>query len=254
MKKRMPFLLFTLFLICVWEFLSWRSWIPESLFPPPHQVLKALTETPHEWREATLRSALASGEGLLISLASGVLLAFILSLFTLLKRALLPLAVFFQTVPIIAIAPLLVIYFGYGLPTVVASSAIVAFFPVLASFLIGLESVEKEKLELFELYQANSWQTLIKLRLPSAFLSLYSGLKVAVGLAIIGTVAGEFVAGGGLGSIIDEARTQQRVDRVFAALVLLALLGLLGLSLLQFVFYTLNKIRPYARSSEELSS
>ncbi len=252
--KKIPLIILVLSLIGIWELFFFFELIPSSLFPPPHEVLVALRESPEEWRTALFESAIASVIGLSISLVLGILLAFVFSLSTNLKNAFLPLAVFFQTVPIIAIAPLLVIYFGFGIPTVIAASAIVSFFPVLASFLIGLETVEKEKLELFKLYEATKWQTLIKLRLPSAFLSLYSGLKIAVGLSIIGTVAGEFVAGGGLGAIIDAARTQQRVDRVFASLLLLAFVGVVGLSLLKLVFKTIHqKIRPFGSNSEEFT-
>lgn len=251
--KKLPFLLLCLIIILTWELLSYFEVLPNSLFPPPHEVLRALADSPTEWREALTQTALASTIGLFLSLVAGIFLALVFSLFSILKRAFLPLAVFFQTVPIIAIAPLLVIYFGFGMPTVIAASAIVSFFPVLASFLLGLENVENEKLELFQLYEATSLQTLLKLRLPSAFLSLYSGLKVAVGLSIIGTVAGEFVAGGGLGAVIDSSRTQQRVDRVFAALLLLALIGILGLALLKLVFNWIHKIRPYGANSEEFT-
>jgi NitT/TauT family transport system permease protein len=253
MKSAWPFFLLSLSFIVIWEFLSAQHILPRSLFPPPHETLKAFTENPDEWWQATIETASSSAIGLLISLSAGVLLAFALSLFSILKRAILPLAVFFQTVPIIAIAPLLVIYFGFGRPTVIASSAIVAFFPVLASFLLGLESVETEKLELFQLYGATPLQILMKLRLPASFLPLYSGLKVAVGLSIIGSIAGEFVAGGGLGALIDVARTQQRVDRVFAALLVLALIGILGLKLLKTVFYLIHKIRPFGGTSEEFA-
>ena len=251
--KKLPLLILVISLIVIWEMLSYFDLIPISLFPPPHLVLAALKESPAEWRTALFESTMASVLGLSISLVLGILFAFLFSLSANLKNAFLPLAVFFQTVPIIAIAPLLVIYFGFGIPTVIAASAIVSFFPVLASFLLGLENVEKEKLELFKLYEASRWQTLLKLRLPSAFLSLYSGLKVAVGLSIIGTVAGEFVAGGGLGAIIDAARTQQRVDRVFASLLLLAVIGIAGLSLLKLIFKMIHRLKPLGSNSEEFT-
>lgn len=251
MKTRLPFFILCITLLITWECLSCFTVLPESLFPPPHQILASLFETPEEWVEATMQTILASTIGLWLSLILGSVLAFLFSLFSNLKKAFLPLAVFFQTVPIIAIAPLLVIYFGFGMPTVVAASAIVSFFPVLASFLLGLENVEKEKLELFQLYRASNWQTLLKLRLPSAFISLYAGLKISLGLSIVGTVAGEFVAGGGLGAIIDAARTQQRVDRVFAAFLLLAVIGIVGLRFLRFAFELIHQFRPYGANSEE---
>jgi NitT/TauT family transport system permease protein len=249
--RRLPFFLLLFALGLLWETLAAFNLIERNLFPPPHTVIGALAESSEEWREALLSTARNSVLGLSLSLLLGSVLALLLTLFPIFKRAFLPLAVFFQTVPIIAIAPLLVIYFGFGDPTVVASSCIVSIFPVLASFLIGLENIEREKFELFQLYGATRLQTLFKLQLPGAFVALYAGLKVAVGLSIIGTIAGEFVAGGGLGSLIDASRTQQRVDRVFAALLLLSLLGMIGLLSLRLIFKAIHRIRPYGAHSQE---
>lgn len=250
-SKSAPFLVLICLVLALWELLASLGWVEINLFPPPRMVIQSLLESPQEWRDAFFSTAKNASLGLVLSLVFGTGLAFLFSLSSYLKNAFLPLAVFFQTVPIIAIAPLLVLYFGFGDPTVLASSVIVSLFPVLASFLLGLENVEKEKLELFQLYKASRLQVLFKLRLPSAFLSLYSGLKVAVGLSIIGAIAGEFVAGGGLGALIDSSRTQQRVDRVFAALILLSLQGLVGLFLLKFIFKLIHRHRPYGSHSEE---
>ncbi len=245
-------LVFTI-LAGVWEILVATETLPESLFPSLRHILIALQDTPQEWGQALRDTTTHAILGLLISFGVGSVFSFLLSLSPFLKRAFLPLSLFFQTVPIIAIAPLLVIYFGFGAPTVIASSAIVSFFPVMASFLLGLETVEKEKLELFQLYQASKLDTLFKLRLPNAFLNLYSGLKVAVGLAIIGAVAGEFVAGTGLGAIIDTSRTAQRVDRVFAALLLLAAIGIMLLAVLRLIFAGIRIYRPFGPESQEWS-
>jgi len=138
-----------------------------------------------------------------------------------------PYAIFFQTVPIIAIAPLLVIWLGYGLPTVVASSFIVSVFPVIASSVTGLMSTEPILLDLFRLMDASRLQTLFKLRLPAALPQIFSGFRIAAGLAVIGAIVGEFIAGSGLGGLVDASRNQQRVDRVFAAVLLAAILGIL---------------------------
>src|SRR5262249_40925223 len=137
-----------------------------------------------------------------------------------------PYAVFFQTVPVIAIAPLLVIWFGYGLPTVVASSFICGIFPVIASTLVGLQSTDPALLDLFRLYRATRTEALRKLKLPFALPAILTGARISAGLSVIGAIVGEFIGGGGLGGIVDEARTQQRVDRVFAAVLLASLLGL----------------------------
>jgi NitT/TauT family transport system permease protein len=103
---------------------------------------------------------------------------------------------------------------------------IVSAFPVVANTLSGLLSTDPALRDLFRLYGASGWATLIKLRLPYALPSIMTGLRVAAGLAVIGAIVGEFIVGGGLGGVIDVAGTQQRVDKVFAGILLASLLGL----------------------------
>ena len=144
---------------------------------------------------------------------------------------------FFQTVPIIAIAPLLVIWFGYGTRTVVASAFVVSIFPVIANTLSGILSTEPALRDLFRLYGASTLVTLLKLRFPAALPQILTGLRVASGLAVIGAIVGEFIGGQGLGSVVDVARTQQRVDKVFAAVLLASVLGLALFGLINLVSY-----------------
>lgn len=241
--------LILLSLLGAWESLARHEVIPSALFPPPSWIFKALAEAPLVWQKATLETAVHSFQGFLLSFVIGSALALIFHLLPLLKKWILPISIFFQTIPIVAIAPLLVIYFGFGAPTVVAASFIVSLFPVIASGLMGLEAVANEKIELFQLYGASRWQTLLSLRIPGAFLNLYSGLQVTIGLSIVGTVAGEFVAGSGLGSLIDVAKTAQRVDQVFAAFLLLALMGLVYLQAIKKVFQCFLRYRPFVPRS-----
>lgn len=221
------------------------GWIPEYLFPAPSTVLSTLMENKADFTKAFFETLQGSITGLLLSIVFGTLLAVLFSLSSFLRKSILPFAIFFQTVPIIAIAPLLVIYFGFGMPTVVAAAFIVSIFPIIANTLLGLESVSRAELELFKLYGASRWQSLMKLKIPSAYSSIYAGLKVSIGLAIIGAIAGEFVAGGGLGAMIDSARTQQRIDIVFVALGLLSLMGLGCIFCLKTAHRILQTIRPY---------
>jgi NitT/TauT family transport system permease protein len=151
------------------------------------------------------------------------------------QRAFYPYAVFFQTVPIIAIAPLLVIWFGYGMKTVIAAAFIVSIFPVIANTLTGLLSTDPALRDLFRLYGASPGVTLVKLRFPAALPQILTGLRVASGLAVIGAIVGEFIGGAGLGSVVDVARTQQRVDKVFAAVLLASVLGLALFGLINLV-------------------
>lgn len=232
-------------LIAFFELGAAAGFMNPALFPPPHEVLRTMLEMPDDFRRAFLETATSTVAGYLASCLLGILAAFLLSLSDALRRAVLPFAIFFQTVPIIAVAPLLVIYFGFGAGTVIASSLIVSIFPVLANTLIGLQSIDEGDLELFRLYRASRARTLFRLRLPRAYPAIYTGLKIAAGLSVIGTVAGEFVAGGGLGALIDSARTQQRIDVVFAALVLLSLLGLALIGALRALNVLVNRRRPY---------
>lgn len=164
--------------------------------------------------------------GLSISAIAGVGAAVALSTSRWVERALYPYAIFFQIVPIVAIAPLLVIWFGYGQRAVIAAAFIVSVFPVIANTLAGLLSVDPDLRDLFRLYGAGRLARLLKLELPWAFPDLLTGLRVAAGLAVIGAIVGEFVGGGGLGVVVLEAMRQQRTDLVFAAILHASLLGL----------------------------
>lgn len=247
----MPSFLLALFLLIFFEVGAAVGWINPALIPPPSQVLKTMVELKADFAQAFFETSLNVLAGFVLSAVLGLAIAFVLSLSEFLRRAILPFAIFFQTVPIIAIAPLLVIYFGFGAPTVIAASAIVSIFPILAGALLGLQSLDPGELELFRLYGADRSQILKRLRIPSAYPQIYGGLKVAAGLAVIGAVAGEFVAGGGLGALIDSARTQQRIDIVFAALLLLSILGLALIAALQFTHRRIQKHRPYGRNLKD---
>jgi NitT/TauT family transport system permease protein len=200
-------------------------WVPAYLVPAPSKVARTFLTESDLWR-ATGETAIASAIGFLLSALIGLLIAIVLSSSRWVQRMFYPYAVLFQTVPIIAIAPMLVIWIGFGMPTVITSAFIVSVFPVIANAINGLLSTDPALLDLFRLYGANRTQSLWKLRLPFALPAILTGLRVAGGLAVIGAIVGEFITGGGLGSIIDASRTQQRVDKVFAVLLLASGLGM----------------------------
>ena len=200
--------------------------VPQYLLPPPSAILQTLRREGSELWGAAMETGWAALVGFLMSAAGGVLAAIVLSSAAWVQRAFYPYAVFFQTVPVIAIAPLLVVWLGYGPPTVVASAFIVSVFPVVANTLAGLLSTDPALRDLFRLYGATWPATLLKLRLPFALPAVLTGLRIAAGLAVIGAIVGEFIAGGGLGGVIDVSLTQQRVDKVFAGVLLASVLGL----------------------------
>lgn len=245
-----PLLAFIIYFLSI-EFLSYKEILDPQLFPPLSQVLRTLFTEWNDFGMSFKETFTHSLVSLLLSFSFGLTIALIFSSFRFLRNMIFPFAIFFQTVPIIAIAPLLVIYLGYGAPTIIASSIFVSIFPIIANTLIGLESTPKEWLDLFKIYKISFFKTLFLLKLPAAYTFIYSGLKISAGLAVIGVVAGEFVAGSGLGSLIDSARTQQRIDIVYGSLLLLAIIGLVFIGIITVSHFLIQKIRPYSINLKE---
>ena len=225
-KRVLPPLIPLLLVVALMEISVRQGWVAAYLVPTPTAIVTAMIESRGELGEAFLKTSAAALLGFALSTFGGVAIAVLLSSSRTIHRSFYPYAVFFQTVPIIAIAPLLVIWFGYGMRTVVASAFVVSIFPVIANTLTGILSTDPALRDLFRLYGASGRVTLFKLRFPAALPQILTGLRVASGLAVIGAIVGEFIGGEGLGSVVDVARTQQRVDKVFAAVLLASVLGL----------------------------
>ena len=200
--------------------------ISPLLLPTPSAVARAAIDHAGTLLPALATTAQAVLAGLALAIAVGLVAAIALASSRWVERAFYPYAIFFQIVPIVAIAPLLVIWFGYGLRAVIAAAFIVSVFPVIANSLAGLLSVDPALRDLFRLYGASGWARLTKLSLPWALPNVLTGLRIAAGLAVIGAIVGEFVGGGGLGVVVLEAMRQQRTDLVFAAVLHAAALGL----------------------------
>jgi NitT/TauT family transport system permease protein len=244
-----PAWIFLALLLSVWEWVVAQQWVASYLLPSPTQIFHTTVDLWPEIQAATLSTAHSIAWGLGLSIVSGVALALLFFAIPLARRAILPFCIFFQTVPIISIAPLLVIWFGFGQPTVQASAFIVSLFPILANTLTGLQETDPHLKELFRLYRPSPWQLIFKLQIPSAIPYILTGIKISAGLAVIGAIVGEFIAGGGLGSLIDAARTQQRVDLVFSGVVMSSVLALLLVFIIEVVSRVLLRGRPYLRKS-----
>ncbi len=214
-----------------WE-AACRVWaVPSYLLPAPSDVALALaTDAPillgSAWN--TLAMALLA---LAFAAAASLPLALLVALSPTLERAVRPLAVTLQVTPVVAIAPLVIIWAGLDHPgrAITALAAVVAFFPLFSGAVTGLKSADPDLERLFDLYEARPLQRLFRLRVPAATPYLLEGLKVAAGLSIIGAVVAEFVAGSGgaqgLAWRILEAEHRLRTAQMFAALVALAVLG-----------------------------
>ncbi|HZQ00699.1 MAG TPA: ABC transporter permease [Reyranella sp.] len=226
--------------LALWEFIVRRAGIAPYLLPGPILILQTLiddwgTLLPSLW--ITLEITLLA---LLAAVVVGGLLAILFTQSKWLELSLLPYAIVLQVTPIVAIAPLILIWVNNTLASLLICAWIVAFFPILSNTILGLNSADRNLVSLFKLYGAGRWQTLIHLRLPAALPYFLSGLRISGGLSLIGAIVAEFVAGtggtaSGLAFRILEAGYQLKVPRMFAALVLISLSGIvifLALSLL----------------------
>ncbi|HEX3774351.1 MAG TPA: ABC transporter permease [Polyangiaceae bacterium] len=227
----LPPLITFLCVIGLWEGSVRALNVPAFLVPPPSAVLRAGLAERGMLFSSLITTAEGALLGFLLSAIFGTLVGVVFSLSRWLERGLYPYALFLQTVPIVAVAPLLVLWFGPGLRAVSVSAFIVSVFPIIANTLAGLRSVDPRLADLFRLYGAKLADTVLKLRVPSAIPSMMTGFKVASGLSVIGAIVGEFVAGfsegsAGLGITVLAAYRQLRTDLLFAAVILAALLGL----------------------------
>jgi NitT/TauT family transport system permease protein len=236
------------------EGIVYLRWVPAWLLPPPSAVAAVAWEQRSELGWGLLYTAEATVGGFLLSAVGGLAAAVVLSTSPLVQRAFYPYTVFFQTVPIVAVAPLLVLWFGFGENTVLASALIVSIFPVIANTLAGLLSTDPALVDMFRLYRAGRLATLFKLRLPAALPNIMVGLRIAAGLAVIGAIVGEFVAGSlnhkGLGVLMTESRRLLRTDMVFTAILAASLLGLVLFGAVNLLSWLLLRRWHAAEQSE----
>lgn len=218
MRSALPFLVALVILFTWWAFSLTQ---PEILLPGPWQVLEAAWTGRVRLGKGLAYTALSSLGGLGIASLIGLGGAALFLRFGWLERALYPYALFMQTVPIIAIAPLLVVWLGYGISVALCTAAIVCFFPILTSANAGLSSPSRSELELLRLYGATWTQTLFKLRLPRALPTVLAGYRSAVGLSVIGAIVGEFVGATGdpvsLGYLVISSSRSADTATTFAA-------------------------------------
>jgi NitT/TauT family transport system permease protein len=229
------------FLIGVWEAAVRIESIPPYVLPAPDLVLRTLVSDWPILSQSLLVTLRTTVEGFVLAALGGIGLAVLFNQSRLVEYSLYPYAVILQVTPVIAIAPLLLVYLQQ--PTAVLVCAwIVAFFPVLANTTLGLDSVDRNLVDLFSLYGASRGKILWDLKLPSALPHILAGLRIAGGLALVGAVAAEIAAGsGGAGSglayRIMEAEYRLNIPRMFAALLLLSIAGIVIFYLLALVNY-----------------
>jgi NitT/TauT family transport system permease protein len=225
-----PFLGLAL-ILTVWQVGLAIANVQSWFLPKPSDVFQAVVSDPALLLEAALRTALASVLGLGFAIVLGMAAAVVFSLSRALASAFFPYAIVMQTTPVVAIAPVIVIWIGPGLRSIVIIAFIISFFPMLSNTFVGLNSADLEARNLFQLYGASKWVTMWKLRLPGAMPFIMAGIRISTGLCVIGAIVGEFVAGvgggqGGLGYVIQVAAVRLETPLLFAGALCGSCLGL----------------------------
>jgi NitT/TauT family transport system permease protein len=216
--------------LLAWDLVVRLKNLPPYVLPGPGLVFATLVDDWAVLSESLAVTLLTTFEGFLLALVGGVGLAVLFNQSRLVEYSLYPYAVILQVTPIVAIAPLLLIYLPQP-AAVLACAWIVAFFPVLANTTLGLNSVDRNLADLFRLYGGSRWQVLLRLKLPSALPFILGGAKIAGGLSLIGAVVAEIAAGSagagsGLAYRIAESGYRLNIPRMFAALILLSVAGI----------------------------
>ena len=226
-----------------WELLVRVNNIPPYVLPAPSSIFSTLFSDWDVLWQSLLTTLLTTLEGFIAASIGGILLALLFNLSKLVEYSLFPYAVILQVTPVIAIAPLLLIYLPQQ-TAVVVCAWIVGFFPVLSNTTLGLNSVDRNLAGLFQLYRASRWQTLLFLKLPTALPYILGGLRIAGGLSLIGAVVAEIAAGtagagSGLAYRIAESGYRLNIPRMFAALLLLSLAGIVIYAVLALISHLL---------------
>lgn len=246
--RLLPAVFFVAFLVA-WELGCAVFDVPEFLLPAPIAILAKIAEIPQRMLLHTLATLEEVVYGFALASVVGILLATITAHSRLVARTLFPLLVMSQTIPTIAIAPVLVIWFGPGDAARLIVVFLIAFFPIVVNTTAGLLRVDAELIDLVRGLNASRWKIFVKIRFPNALPHIFTGMRISIALSVIGAVVAEYVAATkGLGYLVFSANTNVDTKLVFAAVVLLATMGII---LFQLVRLAQRLAVPWAQSTRE---
>ncbi len=232
-------IIITLSFLLVWQLSVIIFQLPAYILPSPIQVFAALYTNVNLIAQESLSTILETLIGLFLGTLLGSSLALMMTFFRPLKSWLLPLLIVSQALPTFAIAPLLVIWFGYGIASKIVTIMLMLFFPVASAFFDGLRRTDSNWLDLANIMGASTWRTLWCIRIPAALPHFASGLRVATATAPIGAIIGEWVgASHGLGFLMLNANARMQIDLMFATLIVLVFLSLV-------LYFSIDKLLKY---------
>ena len=223
-------------LLGMWELVDALFGIQKIILPAPHEIGRAFLTS---WETLLKNTGITMLESIL-GFALGTLIAFALAVGFVysksLRYAVYPYAVALKSTPLIALAPLLVLWFGNGIGSKIVMSALVAFFPVLVNGVDGLTSIDPEALDLMKSFSASRWQVFRKIRFPNSLPHLFSAMKIGSSLAVVGAVIGEFTGSTkGIGHLINTSSYYLDTDVMFAGIVMISLSGVAFFSIVAFL-------------------
>jgi putative hydroxymethylpyrimidine transport system permease protein len=220
-----PGVVLILFLI-FWEISVWQANIPRYILPAPSRIFNTVAAEQALLLHHTLVTLEEIIVGFILAFILGVGLALLMFHFPVLEKSLFPIVIGSQTIPVFAIAPLLVLWFGYGLSSKVVMAALIVFFPIVVNTLDGLKGADPDEVNLLRILKANRWQILWKVRVPSALPFVFSGCKIGISVSTIGAIIGEWVGSKeGLGYLMLHANAQLHISLIFASLLYLTFVG-----------------------------
>ena len=220
-------------LLLAWEIYARTGGVDDFILPAPSEILQALSDDRDLLWDNFWVTAAEVGLGILVALVAGALLAIAIHLIPVLRRALYPLLVGSQAVPPVIIAPLLILWWGFGMAPKLAIIALVCFFPVVVTTLDALAAVSPDQRKMLRTLDATRWQEFRWVEAPAALPGALSGAKIAVAVAVIGAVFAEYTGSSeGLGNVIQQATPQLETARAYAAVTLLAAFAVLLFALL----------------------
>ncbi len=227
LRHFLPPVLLLVGLVALWQIIVMARHIEPYLLPSPSRIARAFVGVQGVLGGDLLTTGEEAVLGLLVGAVVGAVLAVAVASVPFIRRALYPLLVGSQTIPMIVLAPLLVLWFGYGLTPKVVVVALIVFFPVVVSTVGGLQSVDQEMVDLVRSMGASRRDVLRMVLIPAAVPAFFAGLRISAAYAVAGAVVGEWVgASSGLGLFIDRSKSTFRVDRVFVAVVIVALVSM----------------------------
>ncbi len=240
MNKIIRFIIITLVLTILWQAMIWIFELPKYLLPTPLQVLQTLVNRYELLLQNSWITLLEIIVGLLLGVVGGISTAFVLFYFKRATQILLPILLISQAIPVFAIAPLLVLWFGFGFTSKLVMTLLIVYFPVASSAFDGIKNTPQEYLLLAKSCNVSPLKILLKVRLPAALPTISSGIRVAATIAPIGAIIGEWVgASSGLGYLMLVSNARMQIDVLFAALLILIVMTL---TLYYFTDFILKKI------------